>query len=68
MEYPERRRVYVDGEPCGWTNRIIKADAGTHEIHLDQPTDHLPARVVLTLTDTTWNAPEAVTFRPAPAP
>ncbi|HKG94798.1 MAG TPA: hypothetical protein VKA84_22985 [Gemmatimonadaceae bacterium] len=42
VSYPRRRRVFVDGEQCGFTNEVIQIDGGTHRIDLGEPANYTP--------------------------
>jgi hypothetical protein len=62
VTYPSKRSVYVDGELTGYTNQILRIDAGTHRFTLGPPVDWSPVFCELAVTATTVLFPMQVVF------
>lgn len=62
--FPTRRRVYVDGERNGYTNQVLRLDAGTHVFDLGPLANYRPASRKKTVQDTTVLEPLEIRFRP----
>jgi hypothetical protein len=61
--YPEVRDVYVDGQRCGRTNRLLSVAEGTHAFSLAGPLTFTPAQVTRTVRYTTPELPMEIAFR-----
>ncbi len=62
VNYPTKRSVYVDGEPSGDTNEVLRMDAGTHRFDLGVPANYRPASQDVVVTGTTVLVPMSVVF------
>ncbi|WP_355661860.1 hypothetical protein [Halomonas salifodinae] len=65
VDYPNRRKVWVDGTPAGWTNRLLQLETGHHVIGLNpQRPDFTPECHEIHLSGTRADAPLVLHFRP----
>jgi hypothetical protein len=62
--FPTRRRVYIDEEPNGYTNQVLRVDAGTHVFDLGPLANYRPASRKAGIRDTTVLEPLELRFRP----
>ena len=62
--YPTRRMVYVDGEQNGYTNQVLRVDAGTHVFELGTVLNFAPSFRRATIQDTTVFEPFEIAFEP----
>ena len=62
--FPTRRRVYIDEEPNGYTNQVLRVDAGTHVFDLGPLANYRPASRRSRVRDTTVLEPREIRFRP----
>jgi len=62
--YPTRRMVYIDGDQNGYTNEVLRVDAGTHVFELGTVLNFEPSFRRATIEDTTVFEPFEITFRP----
>jgi hypothetical protein len=62
--FPTRRRVYVDGEQNGYTNQVLRVDAGTHVFDLGPLANYRPASRKTMVGETTVLEPLEIRFRP----
>src|SRR5471032_1760843 len=65
VEYTEDRRVDMDGQMFGVTNRVLACPAGYHSFDLNEPVDYSPVSQYVNVTGTTDTTPLHVPFRPA---
>ncbi len=65
VHYPLQRRVLVDGDDLGNTNRLIFIGLdGTHTFSLDPPLDFKPKSITRRVINTTRDAPLKLQFEP----
>ena len=62
VTFPTDRMVYVDGEQNGYTNDLIRVDAGTHIFELGNLDNFRPASRKVLVQDTTQFEPLVVAF------
>jgi hypothetical protein len=62
VAFPTRRRVYIDDEPNGYTNEVLRIDAGTHVFELGKPANYRPRSRTATVKDTTVLEPMEIAF------
>jgi hypothetical protein len=62
VTFPTRRRVYIDDEPNGYTNEVLRVDAGTHVFELGKRANYRPSSHTVTVKDTTVLEPMEVAF------
>jgi hypothetical protein len=63
VTFPTRRRVYVDEVECGYTNQVLRVDAGTHLFDLGATDNYQPRSRKVTVKDTTAEKPKRIAFR-----
>jgi hypothetical protein len=63
VRFPTRRMVYVDGERNGYTNQVLRVDAGTHVFQLANVANFEPAFRRVMVRDTTVLEPLVIAFR-----
>jgi len=64
VRYPTRRLVYIDDEENGYTNDVLRVDAGTHAFALGNLDNFRPAQRTVTVEDTSVLEPLEVKFFP----
>jgi hypothetical protein len=65
VSYPERRKVYIDGVPLGYTNaRQFVGEDGTYEFDLGEPVDYKPKRMRRRVEGTSRRRPLELEFEP----
>jgi hypothetical protein len=62
VTFPTKRFVYVDGEQNGYTNDVLRVDAGTHLFELGNRNNFCPASRKVLVQDTTVLDPLEVPF------
>lgn len=62
VAFPTRRLVYIDDEENGYTNDVLRVDAGTHVFSLGNLDNFRPAQRTLTVEDTSALEPLQVRF------
>ena len=62
VTFPTRRLVYIDDEENGYTNDVLRVDAGTHVFGLGNLNNFRPASRTVTVQDTTVLEPLEITF------
>jgi hypothetical protein len=62
VTFPTRRLAYIDGEENGYTNDVLRVDAGTHEFSLGDRANYRPAKRTVTVMDTSVLEPLEVRF------
>lgn len=62
VTFPTRRLVYIDGEQNGYTNEVLRVDAGTHVFDLGNVRNYQPASRTEMVTGTTVIDPLEITF------
>jgi hypothetical protein len=63
VTFPTRRRVYIDDEANGFTNQVLRVDAGTHRFDLGDGDNYRPRSRKVTVKDTSPQKPKRVAFR-----
>jgi hypothetical protein len=63
VTFPTRRRVYIDEEENGYTNQVLRVDAGTHLFDLGPGDNYQPRSRKLTVKDTSPKKPKRIAFR-----
>jgi hypothetical protein len=62
VRYPTRRLVYIDDEQNGYTNDVLRVDAGTHVFALGNLDNYRPAQRTVEVADTSPLEPLEVKF------
>ena len=62
VTFPTNRLVYIDGEENGYTNDVLRVDAGTHVFELGNLANYRPASRKVLVQDTTVLEPLEVAF------
>ena len=62
VKFPTRRLVYIDDEENGYTNEVLRVDAGTHVFRLGNLYNFRPASRTMTVKDTTVLEPLELRF------
>ncbi|HKQ25722.1 MAG TPA: hypothetical protein VJT81_14855 [Burkholderiales bacterium] len=62
VTFPTRRLVYVDDEENGYTNEILRIEAGTHVFELGNVANFRPASRKVKVHDTTVLEPMEIPF------
>ena len=62
VTYPTRRLVYIDEEENGYTNEVLRVEAGTHVFELGNLANFRPDSRKVTVEDTTVLEPLEVKF------
>jgi hypothetical protein len=62
VKFPTRRLVYIDEEKNGYTNDVLRIDAGTHLFRLGHLDNFRPASRTLTVKDTSVLEPLQLRF------
>ncbi|APX92495.1 hypothetical protein BWR19_05820 [Halomonas sp. 1513] len=60
--FPQRREVWIDGEPAAWTQSVCQVDAGWYTLTLAPPQDFAPESQRVEIVDTLPSAPLVVEF------
>ncbi len=60
--FPTSRLVYIDGEPGGRTNTVLRIEAGTHVFELGNLVNYEPVSQEVAVVGTTVLEPLVVTF------
>jgi hypothetical protein len=63
VTFPTRRRVYIDEEENGYTNQVLRDDAGTHLFDLGATDNYRPRSRKITVRDTSPEKPKRIAFR-----
>ena len=63
VTFPTRRRVYVDEEENGYTNQVLRVDAGTHRFDLGEGDNYQPRSRKVTVKNTSPDKPKRIAFR-----
>jgi hypothetical protein len=64
VNYPTNRLVYIDEVENGYTNDVLRIDAGTHVFRLGNLANYRPASRTVTVQDTTALEPLEIAFYP----
>jgi hypothetical protein len=62
VTFPTRRLVYIDDEENGYTNDVLRVEAGTHVFKLGHLANYRPASRKVTVRDTTVLEPLEIGF------
>lgn len=62
VTFPTRRLVYIDDEENGYTNEVLRVEAGTHVFELGNLANYRPASRKVTVQDTTVLEPREIPF------
>lgn len=62
VTFPTRCLVYIDDEENGYTNEVLRIDAGTHVFALGNRDNCRPASCTVTVQDTSVLEPLEVKF------
>ena len=62
VTFPTDRLVYIDGEENGYTNEVLRVDAGTHVFELGNLANFRPSSRKVVVKDTTVLEPLEVPF------
>ena len=62
VTFPTRRRVYIDEEENGYTNEVLRVEAGTHMFALGNRANFRPASRKVAVQDTTVLEPLEIPF------
>ena len=62
ITFPTRRLVYIDEEENGYTNEVLRVDAGTHVFALGNRANFRPASRQVAVQDTTVLEPLEIPF------
>ena len=65
VDFPTSRRVDMDGQLFGVTNRTLSCASGHHTFDLGAPVTYSPVSQNVNVTGTTVTTPLHVLFRPA---
>ncbi|WP_181872785.1 hypothetical protein [Billgrantia montanilacus] len=60
--FPQRREVWIDGEPAAWTQSVCQVDAGWYTVTLAPPPDFEPECQRVEIVETLPSAPLVVEF------
>jgi hypothetical protein len=64
VKYPTDRLVYIDDEENGYTNEVLRIDAGTHVFRLGNLANYRPASRTVSVEGTTSLEPLEIAFYP----
>ena len=62
VTFPTNRLVYIDGEQNGYTNDVLRVDAGTHVFELGNLANYRPSQRKVVVEDTTVLEPLEIAF------
>lgn len=62
VTFPTNRLVYIDGEQNGYTNDVLRVDAGTHIFELGNLDNYRPSSRKVLVQDTTVLEPLEIAF------
>jgi hypothetical protein len=62
VKFPTNRLVYIDGEQNGYTNDVLRVDAGTHVFELGRRANYRPAQRKVLVQDTMVLEPLEIAF------
>jgi hypothetical protein len=62
VRFPTRRLVYIDDEENGFTNQVLRVDAGTHVFSLGNVANFRPASKTVKVRNTSVLEPLEVRF------
>lgn len=62
VRFPTRRRLKIDGEFNGYTNKLIEIRGGSHKISMGKPENFKPQERKVDLRNTSRLRPKIVSF------
>ena len=62
VTFPTNRLVYIDGEQNGYTNEVLRVDAGSHIFELGHLENYRPGSRRVLVQDTTVLEPLEIAF------
>ena len=62
ITFPTNRLVYIDGEQNGYTNEVLRVDAGSHIFELGNLENYRPGSRKVLVQDTTVLEPLEIAF------
>lgn len=62
VTFPTNRLVYIDGEQNGYTNEVLRVDAGSHIFELGNLENYRPGSRKVLVQDTTVLEPLEIAF------
>ena len=62
VRFSQKRKVYVDGNESGETNKILRIGTGKHAFHLGEPLNYEPQEIIRIIEDTSSLRPEIIIF------
>ena len=60
--YPTNRKVYVNDDPCGRTNKAFRVNPGSHKFDLGSPQDYEPGNHEIEVINTSPLEPLEIVF------
>lgn len=66
VNFPESRQLVVNNVQQGWTNRVVRLEAGTYDVALSGRRNFSPDLQKVTLRHTAPTDPQEVTFHLLP--
>jgi len=66
VNFPESRRLVINDVEQGWTNRVVRLEAGTYDVALAGRRNFSPDFQTVTLRHTASTDPQEVTFHLLP--
>jgi predicted amino acid dehydrogenase len=64
VTFPDRRQVYVDGNPNGFTNEPTQVQTGTHTFDQGAPRNYKPSSQTVRVKGTLAPRPMIIAFQP----
>lgn len=62
VTFPTRRKVRVDGEPAGFTNKVFQVDTGHHTFDLGPKKNYSPEEQDVNVIGTIPTEPMVISF------
>jgi hypothetical protein len=62
VTFPTERQVFIDGEQDGYTNEVLRVDAGSHLFELGHLENYRPGSRKVLVQDTTPSQPLEIAF------
>jgi len=60
--FTTRRKVFVDGNPAGFTNKMFQVETGQHKFDLGPEKDYTPVEQIIDVVGTTPLDPMIIHF------
>ena len=64
VTFPQRRRVFMDSQPMGFTGEMLTVETGFHDFDLGAPPDYAPPSHTVNVANTQPPRPMIVAFTP----